>query len=106
LALFLTSAGHTVTVDFFPRKALERARGAPPDVCLLDVGLPEMDGNALARELRLLPQMSAVVLVAVTGYSQPEDKEAAFAAGFDHHFAKPVDCDKLTVLLERISKSR
>lgn len=106
LALFLASAGHTVTVDYFPRKALERARVAPPDVCLLDVGLPEMDGNALARELRSLPQMNAAVLVAVTGYSQPEDKEAAFAAGFDHHFAKPVDCDKLTALLERISHVR
>ena len=106
LALFLESAGHTVVVEYFPRKALERARIAPPDVCLLDLGLPEMDGNELARQLRLLPQMARAVLVAVTGYSQQEDKDMAFASGFHHHFAKPVDCDKLTALLDQISDAR
>jgi CheY-like chemotaxis protein len=66
---------------------------------VLDIGLPEMDGNELARRLRAQPGTSGAVLVAVTGYGQQHDRDKALDAGFDHHFTKPVDIDKLNALL-------
>jgi PAS domain S-box-containing protein len=102
LALFIETAGHVAGVEHDPRMALERARGMRPDVCLLDIGLPGLDGNELARRLRAMPEMAQAVLIAVTGYGQSQDRESAFAAGFDHHFVKPIDTGKLMALLAEI----
>jgi signal transduction histidine kinase/ActR/RegA family two-component response regulator len=102
LSMFLEAAGHTVYIEHRARTALDRARTVQPDVCLLDIGLPDMDGNALAQQLRALPGMSNAVLVAVTGYGQPQDRENAFSAGFHHHFVKPVEMKKLACLLTHI----
>ena len=102
LGMFLELLGHEVFVQFHPANAIECARQVLPDLCLLDIGLPDMDGYALARQLRLIPNMQTAVLAAVTGYSQPRDKQAAFAAGFDFHFAKPIDSQKLQTWLAGI----
>ena len=85
--------------------ALDRARSMAPDVCLLDIGLPEMDGRELARRLRAQPETANAVLVAVTGYGQQQDREDAFAAGFQHHLVKPVDFEALARLLDGVSAS-
>jgi signal transduction histidine kinase len=99
LAMLLESAGHEVSVEHSSLAALSRAPSMRPDVCLLDIGLPDLDGYALARRLRAEPAMGATVLVAVTGYGQQSDRDAARGAGFDHHFTKPVDSTALVKLL-------
>ncbi len=100
LAMYVEALGHQTLVEHNSRKALERARQQKPDVCLLDIGLPDMDGNELARRLRSQSETAEAVLVAVTGYGQEQDKRAATEAGFDHHFVKPLDAPRLTRLLE------
>jgi signal transduction histidine kinase len=99
LGLYLEAAGYRVTVVQSARAALEVARADPPDACLLDIGLPDMDGNALARELRQLPQLASATLVAITGYGQEADRARTASAGFDHHFVKPVDMEALLKVL-------
>jgi PAS domain S-box-containing protein len=98
LAMFLESAGHEVAVEHNGARALERARRDVPDVCLLDIGLPDMDGNELARRMRAQPGGARAVLIAVTGYGQAQDRQQTAAAGFDHHFVKPVDAESLLAL--------
>ncbi len=105
LSLFLEAQGHKVRVAFDGRSALELACQDPPRVLLLDIGLPDIDGYQLARSLRGLPQTARAVLIALTGYGQPEDRERARAAGFDHHLTKPVDADQLARLLATITPS-
>ncbi|MEC4722546.1 PAS domain S-box protein [Noviherbaspirillum sp. CPCC 100848] len=104
LAMFIEALGHQVLVEHHPRRAIERSRIETPDICLLDIGLPDMDGNELARRLRSQPETAQAILIAVTGYGQEQDRDAALNAGFDHHFAKPVDNAKLTVLLAGVNK--
>jgi len=99
LAMLLDAAGHAVEVEHDSRRALERARAAAPDVFLLDIGLPEIDGNELARRLLAQPETSGAVLIAVSGYGQEQDKRAAREAGFRHHLVKPVDFEQLVELL-------
>jgi len=102
LGLLLAAHGHEVVIEHDPLRALERARSVAPDVCLLDIGLPEMDGRELARRLRAQPETSGAVLVAVTGYGQRQDREEAFAAGFQHHLVKPVEFETLARLLDTV----
>ena len=103
LGMFLQASGHAVFIEHAPGKALERARKESPDVCLLDIGLPDMDGNELVRRLRAQPETASAVMVAVTGYGQDQDRKNAIDAGFDHHFVKPVDTGRLAVLLHEVS---
>jgi PAS domain S-box-containing protein len=105
LAMLLEVCGYEVMVENESPRALERALAERPDACLLDIGLPEMDGNELARRLRADPRTRAALLVAVTGYGQEQDRRAALEAGFDHHLVKPVDLDKLAAILAGISAS-
>jgi CheY-like chemotaxis protein len=81
--------------------ALRHVASAAPDVMLIDIGMPGMDGYTLARRLRNLPQTANAVLIAITGYGQAEDRQRAEAAGFAHHFVKPVDAARLLALLAR-----
>ena len=74
-----------------------------PELCLLDIGLPDINGNDLARGLRALPHTARATLVAVTGYGRREDREQAMEAGFDHYFVKPVDMEKLLALIATLS---
>ena len=99
LNLFLRASGHEVEIAYCAADAIEIAKVFAPQVCLLDIGLPDMDGNELARRLRRLPQTSGAVLVAATGYGRQQDRDAASAAGFDHYMVKPVNTVQLGELL-------
>jgi signal transduction histidine kinase len=99
LAMLIDALGHEVLIEHHPRTALERLGQQAPDVCFLDIGLPDMDGYELARTIRTRFGDARPTLVAVTGYGQPQDREKALAAGFDEHFAKPVSGAKLAELL-------
>jgi signal transduction histidine kinase len=101
LGLYLESEGYRVTVVQSAHAALESARADPPDACLLDIGLPDMDGNELAQRLRQLPQTAPATLLAITGYGQEADRARTAAAGFDHHLVKPVDIEALLEILSR-----
>jgi signal transduction histidine kinase/ActR/RegA family two-component response regulator len=99
LSMVLEAAGHRTQVEHDAHAALERARRTAPQVCLLDIGLPEMDGKELARRLRADPATAGAVLVAITGYGQESDRQQIMAAGFDHHLVKPVDMLQLEAIL-------
>lgn len=103
LTMLLEAAGHQVLVEHGAYRALERANADRPDVCLIDIGLPELDGNQLAQQLRRLPGMRKAILIAVTGYGQESDRKNALAAGFDHHLVKPVDTRRLAAILSKIA---
>lgn len=105
LGMLLEASGHEVGVEHHPQQALERARKEIPDVCILDIGLPDMDGNELARRLKSCPETARAVLIAVTGYGQPHEREKALGSGFDHHLVKPVDGAKLLQILADLQKS-
>ncbi|HWT71889.1 MAG TPA: ATP-binding protein [Oxalicibacterium sp.] len=96
--------GHSPIVEYNPGKALKRAASELPDVCLLDIGLPQMDGYELARRLRVQNRTSKMVLIAVTGYGQQGDCKHALSSGFDYHFVKPVDTEALSALLGDIAR--
>jgi CheY-like chemotaxis protein len=104
LGLYLESMGNQVTVECSAHDALEAAATRPYDACLLDIGLPDMDGNELARRLRRLPQTASATLIAITGYGQEADRARTAAAGFDHHFVKPVDMEALLGVLARSTR--
>ena len=91
LAMLLTLEKHDVVSVYAPRAALERYPVLQPDVVLMDIGLPEIDGYELARRLRALPGRATVRFIALTGYGQSEDRQRAREAGFDAHLVKPVD---------------
>ncbi|MGF6275583.1 PAS domain S-box-containing protein [Massilia sp. UYP11] len=99
LGMLLEASGHEVAIEHDWRGALARAGEWAPGVCLLDIGLPGMDGYGLARELRARPNTAGSLIVAVTGYGQEQDRRRSEAAGFDHHLVKPVDMARLGALL-------
>jgi PAS domain S-box-containing protein len=99
LAMYLEVAGHDITVEHSARRALDSARQHRPDVCVLDIGLPEIDGYQLARMLRSDAGTARTLLIALTGYGQEQDRARAMAAGFDHHLVKPVDSATLLDLI-------
>jgi PAS domain S-box-containing protein len=99
LALLLRLWGHTVRTAYDGPSALAAAAADPPEVVLLDIGMPGMDGYEVARRLRAQAELRSALLVAVTGYGQDEDRRRAFAAGFDRHLTKPLDPDALQALL-------
>ena len=106
LGAWLETAGHRVDVCYDPYEALTKTHASRYDVCLLDIGLPGMDGHTLARRIRAQRPREEVraapVLVAVTGYGQSHDRSAALAAGFDHYLVKPVGAIDLHALLEQV----
>jgi CheY-like chemotaxis protein len=99
LAMLLRLVGHDVRTAHDGRQALSVAGAYRPDVVLLDIGLPGMDGFTVARHLRSQPELAGVVLVALTGYGSDEDRSRSQAAGFNHHMVKPVNLDALNELL-------
>jgi signal transduction histidine kinase/ActR/RegA family two-component response regulator len=102
LQMFLRSGGHQVEVAYAAGAAIELAKVLVPEVCLLDIGLPDFDGNELARRLRLLPQAAGATLVAMTGYGRQQDRELSMAAGFDHYLVKPVNTRQLSEILAAV----
>ena len=105
MAMLLEASGHEVVVEHSPHSALEMAKKISPEVCLLDIGLPEMDGNELAQRLRAQPETANSVLIAVTGYGQDQDRKQTKAAGFNNHLVKPIDFQQLNSLLADVSRS-
>ena len=105
LGIFVESLGHQVVIETSSKGALEAAARMLPQVCLLDIGLPEMDGNQLARHLRARLEKAAPVLIAISGYGQEQDRITTMQAGFDHYFVKPVDTVQLKNLLSAIDSA-
>jgi CheY-like chemotaxis protein len=102
LKRLLEADGHRVRVAGDGASALEAMRAAPPEVALIDIGLPQMDGYELARRIRAeIDGKRRPLLVAVTGYGTPEDRRRTAAVGFDVHLVKPVDLAVLAKLLTR-----
>jgi PAS domain S-box-containing protein len=95
LAMLLAFQGHETQVAYSAGEALACIGSFGPEVALLDIGLPQMSGYELAVRLRALPHMSALRLIALTGYGQLEDQQRALASGFDAHMIKPVDLEAL-----------
>jgi PAS domain S-box-containing protein len=96
----LKLAGHEVSLAHDGLAAVEAAKKNRPEIVLLDIGLPGLDGYAVARALRNDPELAKSKLIAVSGYGQPEDRRRAHEAGFDEHLVKPVAFDKLLSLID------
>ena len=89
LAMLLRLQGHEVRVAHSGMAALEMTKTYVPDVVFLDIGMPGMDGYEVARRMRQQPGLENVVLAALTGWGQQEDRRRTAEAGFDHHLVKP-----------------
>ncbi|MDB5919759.1 MAG: hypothetical protein JWR40_3993 [Massilia sp.] len=103
LGMYLGAMGHDIHVAFGGADALARVAAIRPDACLLDVGLPDMNGYELARRLRALPETRDAAMIAITGYGSKSDREHSAAAGIAHHLTKPVDTEQLNRLLAEIA---
>lgn len=99
LVLLLKRAGHEVRAAADGLSALAAAESFVPEIVLLDIGLPGLDGYGVARQLRSSPRTADALLVAMTGYGQEDDRERALAAGFDHHLLKPAEPDAVLALV-------
>ena len=104
LAMLLRLSGHVVLTANTGPAGLQAAIAESFDVAMLDLGLPSIDGYEIARRIR--QQTGKPILIAMTGYGQPEDRERTKEAGFDYHLVKPVDPEKLHDLLSKIGKFR
>jgi CheY-like chemotaxis protein len=105
LSMYLEMLGHHVFVEHGSAQAIARGRIERPDACLLDIGLPDMNGYELAKRLRAQPETKNSVLIAVTGYGQAQDIQNSLAAGFNHHMVKPVIPAELERLLRDTANS-
>ena len=105
LAMLLKLGGHDAQVSYSGPQALERVESFQPEVALLDIGLPGMDGYELARRLRARPGLQGIRLVALTGYGQLEDRQRTHAAGFDDHIVKPADLAALERVLADVAST-
>lgn len=99
IAMLIELWGHQARIVHNGPAALAEAPEWRPQVVLLDIGLPGIDGYEVARRLRQEPAMAGVMLVAMTGYGQERDRRMSSEAGFDHHLVKPVDPEVLQKLL-------
>src|SRR5262245_12480436 len=99
MATLLRHWGHVTCEAHSGAEAVQAARAFAPDVAILDIGLPEMDGFALATEIRSQDGGKKLLLVALTGYANEEFRQRSYGAGFDHFLIKPVAPDTLKVLL-------
>jgi len=99
LSMLLQAEGHEVETADCGVMAIEQAQVFHPQVVLLDIGLPDLDGYEVAKRLRALPETRDAILIALTGYGQAEDIERSQSAGFNHHLLKPLDFRKLSALL-------
>jgi signal transduction histidine kinase len=99
MTLLLELQGHEVCVAHSGQAGLQLAADRCPDVILLDIGMPGMNGYEVARRLREQPAFARTLLVAITGYGRASDLEQTHAAGFDHHLVKPIEHEKLQALL-------
>ncbi|MGQ9427214.1 PAS domain S-box protein [Gilvimarinus sp. F26214L] len=103
LAILLRLNGHEVEVIHNGLEAVEVAERFTPELLLLDIGLPGLDGYEVCRRIRQRPWAEAAVIVALTGWSQDEDRQQSAAAGFDYHIVKPVSYSALSDILAQVS---
>lgn len=101
LGMLLEADGYEVQVQDDPRVALDEAAKGMPDVLILDIGMPYIDGHELARRIRTLQGGERPVLIAVTGYGAQKERDLSKQAGFDHHLVKPVDPGELVEALQQ-----
>jgi CheY-like chemotaxis protein len=101
LAILFRHQGHAVVVAANGQQALAAVDKTMPEIAFIDIGLPDIDGYQLAQAIRARPGGDQPVLVAVTGYSQPEDRQRAQEAGFDEYLLKPVKLEDLSRMLDR-----
>jgi signal transduction histidine kinase/CheY-like chemotaxis protein len=101
LGVMLSYSGHDTRVVYSGREALLKAKDFVPDTLILDLGMPEMDGYAVARAVRSDPALRRVQLIALSGYGQEEDRRRTSEAGFDEHLVKPVVFAVLSAALKR-----
>jgi CheY-like chemotaxis protein len=99
LGMLLEVRGNEVRIAYDGLEALEAAGDFHPEIVLLDIGMPKMSGYEVAKRLRA-ERGATVLIVAITGWGQEEDRRRAREAGFDHHFTKPVDYEALIELIE------
>jgi CheY-like chemotaxis protein len=99
LAETLQFVGHDTQIAHDAPSALKSVSGFSPDVILLDIGLPGMDGYELARAIRSMADLNSPRLIALTGYGQDSDRRRAAEAGFDLHLVKPIDIDRLLAVI-------
>jgi CheY-like chemotaxis protein len=99
MARLLTRAGHKIELAHDGLEAIEKARQQCPEAVVLDIGLPGMDGFAVARQLRTEAGCAGATIIAVTGYGQPDDRKRALDAGCHYHMVKPVDIEELKRIL-------
>jgi len=102
LSTLLTLAGHQVRTAFDAESCLAIVAEVDPDACILDIGLPGMDGYELARRLRARAHARSLYLIALTGYGQQTDREQALSAGFNEHMTKPFNFEALEATLARV----
>jgi CheY-like chemotaxis protein len=103
LAMLLGMLGHEVHIAHDGAQALEMASRVKPDIALLDIGMPGLSGYQVATRIRREAWGEGIVLIAVTGWGQEEDKRNTQAAGFDHHLTKPADPAQIESILESMA---
>lgn len=104
LSYLLESNNYVVIQSFNGPEGIASARESPPDAILLDIQLPEMDGYAVARELRKNDELAEIPIIAVTSYAMEGDKEKAFKAGATGYIEKPIDPDRFITQLQEFLK--
>jgi two-component system CheB/CheR fusion protein len=105
LSMMLEMLGHEVSSAHDGLEALETAKRSKPELIFMDLGMPRMSGYDAARLIRSAPECNGVVLVALTGWGQEEDRRRSLEAGFDHHIVKPIDFAIVEKLLEDLNGS-
>ena len=100
----LKMMGHELMVTHDGPDAIRMAQVFHPTLTLLDIGLPGMNGYLLAEQLRNIPELEGMVIAALTGYGEPQDRKRSRAAGFDRHFVKPLNFEKLNELIDSMSQ--
>ena len=103
LGLLIELMGHTVEIAYDGEAALSAAERFRPDIVLLDLGMPKLDGFEVSRRIRAAPWSESMRLVAQSGWGQEEDRRRTAEAGFDHHLVKPIDPTALEALMQKLA---
>ena len=103
-SMLLRASGHEVQTAHDGLAAVQAAIDYRPDIVLLDIGLPGLNGYEVAKQIRQHPKLKHVVLVALTGYGQDSDRQASGQAGFTHHLVKPARFDELQKILATVAE--
>ena len=106
LAMLLRVTGHETHTAFDGLAAVEKAGALRPDVVLLDVGMPQLNGHDACRRIRAQAWGDKMVLIAQTGWGQDQDRRRTAEAGFDGHLVKPVDADVLMKMIDSLQRER